>query len=455
MKVHYINILLFALPLNILVNSPHKKPSITPHHTPKIPTTRLLCECELYTPANYDNDQDMKKVMENFNKQTQQRFEEYEERLQSKRMQRKDKCDKEIQKIILKDKLEKELMDKFATLQTDIQNDALPTCICEKSLADKTEKFCLNCGKNMGAIAPWWGLVCGAGYAGWTNYFATTVVKMATDAGISEGLKVGLEKVTDIVGTLLSTTDKVIILKDKLEKELMDKFATLQTDIQNDALPTCICEKSLADKTEKFCLNCGKNMGAIAPWWGLVCGAGYAGWTNYFATTVVKMATDAGISEGLKVGLEKVTDIVGTLLSTTDKVPAIEALQKITAGKFTDGISLHGIFKCISSNMNGQLNDTYPLFSTAVDTMAKRTLPQFNSWNPTPVAAVEKAFADAQTRVLTQAGNVTSNLTTGITASIVAIVVIVLVMIIIYLILRYRRKKKMKKKLQYIKLLEE
>ncbi|ETW51546.1 hypothetical protein PFMALIP_00384 [Plasmodium falciparum MaliPS096_E11] len=159
MKVHYINIFLFALPLNILVNT-HKEPFIT-HHTPKIPTTRLLCECDLYM-SSYDNDPQMKKVMEHFNKQTQQRFEEYDERTKTTRQKCKEQCDKEIQKIILKDKLEKELMDKFATLQTDIQSDAIPTCVCEKSMADKVEKTCLKCTQNLGGIvAPSSGVLAG------------------------------------------------------------------------------------------------------------------------------------------------------------------------------------------------------------------------------------------------------------------------------------------------------
>ncbi|SOV84083.1 rifin PIR protein, putative [Plasmodium reichenowi] len=151
MKVHYINILLFALPLNILEHN-QRNHNITPHYTPKIPTTRLLCECELYAPANYDNDPQMKEVMQQFEDRTSQRFHEYDDRMVEKRKQCKDKCDKEIEKIILKDKLEKELMDKFATLQTDIQSDAIPTCVCEKSIADKMEKFCLNCGMNVGGV---------------------------------------------------------------------------------------------------------------------------------------------------------------------------------------------------------------------------------------------------------------------------------------------------------------
>ncbi|SOV84168.1 rifin PIR protein, putative [Plasmodium reichenowi] len=164
MKVHYINILLFAFPLNILVHyqGNHKK---TIHCTPKtkpIKPHRSLCQCELYTPSNYDNDPQMKSVIENFNKQTQQRFHEYEERIQYKRQKYKDKCDKEIQKIILKDKLEKELTEKFATLQTDIQSDAIPTCVCEKTVADKVEKNCLKCTQNLGKIvAPSSGVLAG------------------------------------------------------------------------------------------------------------------------------------------------------------------------------------------------------------------------------------------------------------------------------------------------------
>ncbi|SPJ11728.1 rifin PIR protein,putative [Plasmodium sp. DRC-Itaito] len=187
MKVHYINILLFAHALNILAHNKNKD-SIT-HHTQ---TNRTLCECELYSPANYDNDPQMKSVMDNFNKQTKQRFHEYEDRMVEKRKQCKDRCDKEIQKIILKDKLEKELMDKFATLDTDIQSDAIPTCICEKSIADKVEKECLRCGGVLGGgVAPGWGLISGLGYAAWLNVATAAATKYATQ----EGIKAGIAKV--------------------------------------------------------------------------------------------------------------------------------------------------------------------------------------------------------------------------------------------------------------------
>ncbi|KNG75536.1 rifin [Plasmodium falciparum IGH-CR14] len=88
----------------------------------------------------------MKNLMENFSKQAQQRFNEYDEHMNEKLQTCKEQCDKDMQKIILKDKIEKELTEKLSALQTDISINDIPTCICEKSLADKVEKNCLKCG---------------------------------------------------------------------------------------------------------------------------------------------------------------------------------------------------------------------------------------------------------------------------------------------------------------------
>ncbi|KNG76347.1 rifin [Plasmodium falciparum IGH-CR14] len=298
-------------------------------------TNRSLCECELYAPSNYDNDPEMKAVMQQFVDRTTQRFQEYDERLQEKRQVCKDKCDKEIEKIILKDKLDKELTEKFATLHTDIQSDAIPTCVCEKSLADKTEKFCLNCGKTMGGVAPGWGLVSGLWYAGWSHYVATTVAKASTDAGISTAIK------------LLKTNFSI----ERLTSSQWRTYVTVQNYANENMLEVLI-----------------RHLGST------LCG----GSSN---------------------------DIGGPFCLFTNN-PTI----------FTNSIKGH---------------------------------------IPT---AVKKAVRDAATAEIAEAAkytSTTSSLTTGITASIIAIVVIVLIMVIIYLILRYRRKKKMKKKLQYIKLLEE
>nr|SPJ13197.1 rifin PIR protein,putative [Plasmodium sp. DRC-Itaito] len=338
MKVHYINILLFAHALNILVNT-HKKTSIT-HHAKKIPTTRLLCECALYASANYDNDAEMKKVMQQFEDRTSQRFHEYDERMKTTRQKCKEQCDKEIQKIILKDKLEKELMDKFATLDTDIQSDAIPTCICEKSVADKTEKFCLNCGKNMGAIAPWWGLVCGSWYAGWKTAATAAAIAAAEKAGIEEGIQVVIAKIIgngNIYGML-------------------------------------------------------KNVQ----------------WTDFIKPSNYNIAS-------------------GLFKAVTN---AVDSCAKA-------GTSHPGTIQSAKS---------------ALSTKGK-------GWFGTAAEAGKKAAADKIATVQTaELGKVTTQgtqLYTGIGYSILAIVIIILIMVIIYLILRHRRKKKMKKKLQYIKLLEE
>ncbi|SOV83895.1 rifin PIR protein, putative [Plasmodium reichenowi] len=211
MKVNYINILLFALPLNILVHNQRNHKSTTPHHTPKITTTRLLCECELYAPANYDNDTEMKKVMENFNKQTQQRFHEYDDRMVEKRKRCKDKCDKEIQKIILKDKLEKELMDKFSVLETDIQSDAIPTCVCEKSIADKVEKGCLRCAQNLGGIvAPSTGVL-GEIAAFAVKAWKDAAIISAKEAAIDKGLALG-----KIAGDIEGAAEVIRLIKQTL-----------------------------------------------------------------------------------------------------------------------------------------------------------------------------------------------------------------------------------------------
>ncbi|KNG75310.1 rifin [Plasmodium falciparum IGH-CR14] len=314
MKIHYTNILLFPLKLNILVNT-HKKPSITPRH---IQTTRLLCECELYAPANYDNDPEMKWVMQQFHDRTTQRFQEYDERMQSKRMQCKDRCDKEIQKIILKDKLEKELTEKFSSLHTDIQSDDIPTCIFEKSLADKVEKGCLRCAQNLGGVAPGWGLLSGFGYVTWSQYISGIAAKAAADAGLKAGVKVGL-------------------------------------------------------------------------------------------VNVVKIVTK-------------------TLIESGGKVPPMDWEKLISFGNFSDGVTLHAIFKNLNNMMNGYLDSRkYSQFSMVVQTFAENPMAVTTGY-ATQAKAVSTAFSKAKAGVLTKAGNATSSLSTGITASIIAIVVIVLIM---------------------------
>ncbi|SOS76174.1 rifin [Plasmodium sp. gorilla clade G1] len=129
MKLYYSRILLFSLPLNILVSSSYAHSKNKPYITSHTPTTtsRLLIECNIYMP-NYDYDPDMNSVRENFHKQTEQRFHEYDERMIKNRQKCKEQYDKDIQEIIVKDKI-------------------------KKSLVEKVEKGCLKCGCGLGGVA--------------------------------------------------------------------------------------------------------------------------------------------------------------------------------------------------------------------------------------------------------------------------------------------------------------
>ncbi|CDO61655.1 rifin, partial [Plasmodium reichenowi] len=325
----------------------HKKPHTTPHHTK---TNRSLCEFDLYM-SNYDNDPKMKSVIDSFNKQTQQRFHEYDDRMIEKRKQCKNKCDKEIQKIILKDKLEKELTEKLSTLQTDMQSDAIPTCVCEKSVADKVEKGCLRCGGVLGGgVAPSVGLLGGIGIYGWKMGVPAAAAKAAAKveaafAAIEEGMKSTIGGLEVVPG---------------LHTLLQEKFTDLVT-------PTNFyCEKALV--------------------------------------AAVKNVKD--------------TYCVGNAIDT----------QAFCNYKGTGGNPLWYAERVKPAAEVGE--------HTYKTVLASKT----QIFTEKNLAAVEATNTSCQTAII---------------ASIVAIVVIILIMVIIYLILRHRRKKKMKKKLQYIKLLEE
>ncbi|ETW48443.1 hypothetical protein PFMALIP_03528 [Plasmodium falciparum MaliPS096_E11] len=172
MKLQYTKILLFFFPLNILVKPSYARsennPHITPRHKPS-PISRVLSECDLYI-SSCDNDPDMKSVKENFDRQTSQRFEEYEKRMIKNRKRCKEQCDKDIQEIIVKDKV-------------------------EKSLSEKVEKGCLKCGCGLGGVAAGVGIIGAIAVNEWTK----ASLLDAAQKGIEEGIKVAIEELGKIV----------------------------------------------------------------------------------------------------------------------------------------------------------------------------------------------------------------------------------------------------------------
>ncbi|SOS81678.1 PIR protein, putative [Plasmodium sp.] len=196
MKIHYINILLFALPLNILVHNQrnHKKTILRSPKTKPKKTHRTLCECELYAPPNYDNDPEMKEVIEIFDRQTSERFRDYNERMQDKRKQCKEHCDKDIQKIILNDKIGKQMAEHILAMETNIDINDIPTSVCEKSVADKMEKSCLKCGSILGTAVPELGLIGGNALHAisiWKDAEIAAVIAASGKAGAAAGKAAG------------------------------------------------------------------------------------------------------------------------------------------------------------------------------------------------------------------------------------------------------------------------
>ncbi|ETW37312.1 hypothetical protein PFTANZ_02003 [Plasmodium falciparum Tanzania (2000708)] len=221
MKLHYFKILIFSLPLNILVSSSYannKNKSYTTPQTRTI-TSRVLSECDLYMP-NYDDDAYMKPVKEIFDRQTSERFKKYDELVTEKRKKCKEQCDKDIQQIIVKDKI-------------------------QKSLAEKVEKGCLMCGCGLGGgVAPVWGLVSGLWYATWTQYVATKVF----EAGITEGIKVAIEEIKTIY--LLGNIPGINFAK-LVTTENFNNINLLGHAVQN--VSTTTCQSEIMKDTAFFC----------------------------------------------------------------------------------------------------------------------------------------------------------------------------------------------------------
>ncbi|SOS76671.1 PIR protein, putative [Plasmodium sp. gorilla clade G1] len=331
MKFYNFKLSLYSLLLNILLILSHvhnkKKAYFTTQHTSNtksIKPHRSLCECELYDRyiPIYDYNQEMKEVMQQFDERTSQRFREYDERMQEKRQICKEQCDKDMQKIILKDKIEKELTEKLSALQTDISINDIPTCICEKSLADKMEKNCLKCGGILGTAVPELPLL--------GEISAHILTNAATSAATKAGMKAAVDKLNELI-IMVGETD--VDLKLIVTESSYNNASALFQNATKLVSKTCALENPR--QTSRLC------------------------------NTIIRYGETSTFNDYAQAG------------------------------------------------------------STAYETTLEAKMAEIPTFN------------------------------TAMTASIIAIVVIVLIMVIIYLILRYRRKKKMKKKVQYMKLLKE
>ncbi|EWC76592.1 surface antigen [Plasmodium falciparum UGT5.1] len=232
MKQYYYKILLFWIPLNILVLSSYaynkNKPYITLYTSTS--TSRMLSECDIETSI-YDNDEDMKSVKENFDRQTSQRFEEYEQRMKEKRQKRKEQRDKNVQEIIEKDRK-------------------------DKSLAEKVEKGCLMCGCGLGGVAAGVGIIGPVAVKGLEN----AAMLVAAQKGIEAGMEAAIQGVKKIyyLGEVESVNfGEVVTATNFSDQNLLGQ--ALQT-LAND-----ICGEGGAGCDKSFCLLAdGKNAARFA-----------------------------------------------------------------------------------------------------------------------------------------------------------------------------------------------
>ncbi|SOS81736.1 PIR protein [Plasmodium sp.] len=316
----------------------------------------------------------MKKVFHDFDRQTSQRFKEYNERVLEKRKKCKEQCDKDIQKIILKDKIEKQMEENFSALETNIDSNDIPTCICKKSLADKVEKRCLKCTQNLGGIVTPSSVVLGGiaelGLSAWK----TAALAAAKKAAITEGAVKGLAKVEAMgLTNFIKEMNSAFCLKE-LDVNLL-KAVFMQQNSGNFSKITNFIYM-------KYEMTCSQNV--------------------------------------LSTGSNSICKI-GETLKLTKMSGQTTLLKKAAIGEKVNEL--------LAGAKNAAANETANI--TASETVAIEGAKK---------GAIETTCMNCHTAII---------------ASIIAIVIIVMIMVIIYLILRYRRKKKLKKKLQYIKLLKE
>ncbi|EUR67450.1 hypothetical protein PFBG_04130 [Plasmodium falciparum 7G8] len=144
-------------------------------------------KCELYV-SNYDNDPDLESVEENFDIQTSQRFEEYDERMKEKQQKCKEQCEKDIQKIILKDQI-------------------------EKSLTEKVEKDYLKCGCGLRGVAVSVGIIGPVAVNEWTKTATAMAIDFAIQECIKEGIQVVIERIKlfDFISSYLTVDWEMFI----------------------------------------------------------------------------------------------------------------------------------------------------------------------------------------------------------------------------------------------------
>ncbi|KOB62258.1 rifin [Plasmodium falciparum HB3] len=153
----------------------------------------------------------------------------------------KDQCHKEIQKIVLKDKIEKELTEKLAALYRDIFTEDISTCICEKSLSGKVEKTCLKCGGILGGgLEPTVGLLVTVAVNQITKATTVASIEFVTQEGIKAGIKAVVHNLINVLHFFDVTRDIWLMLINSKNYNTVTGLATSAKTAKEAVGTTCL-----------------------------------------------------------------------------------------------------------------------------------------------------------------------------------------------------------------------
>ncbi|KNC37370.1 rifin [Plasmodium falciparum RAJ116] len=233
---------------------------------------------------------------------------------------------------------------------------------------------------------------------------------------------------------------------------MAQQFSTLHTDIQSDAIPTCICEKSIADKVEKMCLRCGGVLGSgVAPSVGLLGTVAIDQWKNAAITEVTKYAlakgAAKGVAEGNALGINIVIrgiksvffieELDGTSLKSFFTTTAYTDISKIVSVIDTEMSTSCGLSSACSPICGARytLNIVAQPGKTMVkqkDAITKGVIKFVGIAKDTASFKATQVSSETSSRIITK-GNALieagfDSSTTSIYASIIVILIIVLIM---------------------------
>ncbi|SOV83956.1 rifin PIR protein, putative [Plasmodium reichenowi] len=246
----------------------------------------------------------------------------------------------------------------------------------------------------------------------------------------------------------------------------MDKFSVLETDIQSDAIPTCVCEKSIADKVEKGCLRCAQNLGGIvAPSTGVlgeIAAFAVKAWKDAAIISAKEAAIDKGLALGKIAGdIEGAAEVIRLIKQTLVISGSIQA--EYTASECGFSILFrHGTKKPICTLMEQKM--------FAASQVQRSGLSPTEFIQTTAETIVSEAKGAASVKAAQVASAKTPALEAKNLAAVEATTTPYYTPIIVSIVCNnghnfnygdnifdftLSTKKKMKKKVQYIKLLEE